>query len=1055
MSPINIADPDTVDSIFPKSFATPDNVTESLAAVSAGLDLILADFGRTPTDASTRLTERTLKLIVAHLKGIERRQEKPPPSAGYSVYRPLLTTSGHFAAIRQIRATYFKLQRLRANIPAPADATDWHSAGQATAGLQIMLNDPAFYLTAPRQEVLADLLQSIKAWRQMYQQHPPTGSPAIKGLAATLAPDRISSALEQVLGPSGSKIPLTESDKIKLADIYEELAAINNPICATVAASGKDWLKDTIARQAVERERRRALAHEPYHRPRRLKPAIGGTPDPSVHPVSEWKKEELLLDVERNAPPGVDSLAAPIIKGDFAYLVGSPRHDRSRSNQSAAQPRLIKLDLKHPTVIPADPGGKPYNYEGYSGTGGNCSIAGGYYIDVGRTLISLYPLDGSDPITLDASRGFDLENPSSAAVLDGKVYASGGRNMGLFIEYDIAQKTTRTLAASKRTEVESPFDNKPPFQFPYLAADPAHDRVVFTFASSSRSEAVGGLWEYNVKTRTFKRLFQPTRDLNMPSPNDAPNVSEVNTALHNQPTLLTPGLNGLFDFEKDNLVKLPALRSWETHNMTCTARAFAVTGHYLWTTWGRAPIGKKDCQQFPPFRADKGPFWRASYIPLDDNRILAYGSSSVWILTVPDYDEAHIKPSEKRRNSIALPPIIPPAAGELPWKSVETLYDHIRDTNNKIDMYVSPQVKGRNVFVLGIGHDQPLDVRKKDGRPDDDKAGFAQLLRYSRDGQPMKPLARLDIAQVWDERFIDDRFVGWSEPPAVVASDAQYYYAAMFGEPCICVFPVDGSPAHKIQLESRATSLAVLDGKIYAASKQTYKSGPSLVAIDPQSNQVDPVLNTSPAAAGSFREYFPKILHVWSDPPRHRILYLACGQKTDLTADGIWEFKPATSEKHLLLPLMVTQASDGHTFPRISWMSTNDDGRLLVATHGGSFVFDPATDKATTISRIDRQAEPLATTPDVPPLPLQSNNNLLAGRAIICWPFAIHDNFVWHDFGRISLDGKQNEEFPALRSGLNQGPGHADSFRPTAIQFLNDKELLICDYYGAWILNLD
>ena len=73
---------------------------------------------------------------------------------------------------------------------------------------------------------------------------------------------------------------------------------------------------------------------------------------------------------------------------------------------------------------------------------------------------------------------------------------------GYLISYDIATGRCDTIASSRRSEKQSPFDNSEPFRVFDMTADPQRDRVLFTFSVAANH----GLWEFNVKTRAFKKL---------------------------------------------------------------------------------------------------------------------------------------------------------------------------------------------------------------------------------------------------------------------------------------------------------------------------------------------------------------------------------------------------------------------------------------------------------------------------------------------------------------------------------------------------------------------
>ena len=121
-----------------------------------------------------------------------------------------------------------------------------------------------------------------------------------------------------------------------------------------------------------------------------------------------------------------------------------------------------------------------------------------------RDGIFIFPLDGGVPARIGEKQGLPAQEVNGLTAIDNQVIAS--LNGGYLVQIDLATRRIEVLASSRRTNKLSPFDNDRPFYIRSLVPDPSRQRVLFTagvFGTADHSSI--GMWEYNLKARTFKK----------------------------------------------------------------------------------------------------------------------------------------------------------------------------------------------------------------------------------------------------------------------------------------------------------------------------------------------------------------------------------------------------------------------------------------------------------------------------------------------------------------------------------------------------------------------
>src|ERR1019366_6633026 len=120
--------------------------------------------------------------------------------------------------------------------------------------------------------------------------------------------------------------------------------------------------------------------------------------------------------------------------------------------------------------------------------------------------ILVFPLCGGNPTRIGEKEGLPSKSVHKLVVVgDTLVAALQG---GYIVTHDLATGRTDAVASSRRGEKLSPFDNAGPFRVDALIADSKRQRVLFQLHLSSNygNDPRGGLWEFNLKTRQFKKL---------------------------------------------------------------------------------------------------------------------------------------------------------------------------------------------------------------------------------------------------------------------------------------------------------------------------------------------------------------------------------------------------------------------------------------------------------------------------------------------------------------------------------------------------------------------
>jgi len=251
-----------------------------------------------------------------------------------------------------------------------------------------------------------------------------------------------------------------------------------------------------------------------------------------------------------------------------------------------------------------------------------------------------FPIAGGPVEVLCGTNGLPSDEVHSLAFLKGKLYVGAGElsNAGYLAEYDLAAKTAKTLASSRRKEIASPFDDQPPFYPAFLWADEARERVLM-LAATYRSKSLSGLWSFTPATGQFRQLapfsLQFVTGGQWVWGGEA--ASNVIGAFH------AGGFLALWDTQKDQFIlnyhrtNLEISPRWPARLQGGSILYPPLMLHDGWLWWAnpleRASLDGTKLEEFPPLPG-KIENQRTEFLQLLDGgkRLLAADRTGVWLL---------------------------------------------------------------------------------------------------------------------------------------------------------------------------------------------------------------------------------------------------------------------------------------------------------------------------------------------------------------------------------------------------------------------------------------
>lgn len=226
-----------------------------------------------------------------------------------------------------------------------------------------------------------------------------------------------------------------------------------------------------------------------------------------------WSQADLLLKLKDHPAP--NQLGMPVIDGQDIYMAGA---GTEKGNYVL---RLLRISLKDKSsqvlgkaiLRPAPKREQTFAFGQITATS-----LGKDHVFVGTNTDGLYAFDRAGGAGKLISKDLPSQGIEAMTYHDGRLYVA--LRGGYLIALDPASGDYETLASSRRRERLSPFDDTEVFRIPYLVADSQRKRLLFLLYQKPNhliyyssvtippKDTTNGLWEYDLKTKTFKRHLE-------------------------------------------------------------------------------------------------------------------------------------------------------------------------------------------------------------------------------------------------------------------------------------------------------------------------------------------------------------------------------------------------------------------------------------------------------------------------------------------------------------------------------------------------------------------
>ncbi len=676
--------------------------------------------------------------------------------------------------------------------------------------------------------------------------------------------------------------------------------------------------------QVVRREPDRLVG-----RPAAAPPVPPAQPRPA--PVPFWKEVQHLAEAQP-AGQGVQRLFCPVVVGPDAFVVAMVQDGPN----AAVTAQLWKLDpvRNHPSAVvgtDADPaayrefanvpGQDPADRVTAGWPGTRAAVCGDTYVFTcwGQRVV-LFPLAGGRPrVVTPADVGYPGLSVQAAALMDGVLYLAVGLpgRDGLLVATELATGRVDTLAASRRREHLSPFDDAAPMVVSAMVADPARHRVVFHATAAHWDVGRGGLYAFTpappaganaapgtpATTGTFRQLVADVA----PPRGDPPDLTSPPVVVSHSPTAASQWLvNGcgqryVYDLASDQRSDVPStvvrvgpnasVRVYPWAGGPAAAAAGWITREIDYhvqphphADWGRIDVRTGRRQMFPMLRtaAGGGPLpsgcWPVYVADAGDGRVLVGDEVGLWSVTPPDDTSLQLdgRPPAPPPPPPA-PPVAgpPPAGGQLPWAAGRTLIDLARPApgDRDLDFIAAPHARGGDVYAVALGH-------ANDGGGPAVRA-FARLIRFSAADGTRHDLGSVAVdPPVWPTHVPPAQRTAWGIgfDRGSALAERDLFVATDGG---LLDLPLDGSPGRRLTTppDVRPTGgVCCLGGQVYLVVTGT--GGGGIARYDPAAGHVWTVIDAPrPGHPGASSR--PSVARPALPPPPH----IRPGQMSTLEAD--------------------------------------------------------------------------------------------------------------------------------------------------------------------------
>ena len=224
--------------------------------------------------------------------------------------------------------------------------------------------------------------------------------------------------------------------------------------------------------------------------------------------TAPWDKATRLVSIDKLI--NTSRLYAPVVHDKHVYFLAGV-HDPADENRAYLQ--LHRVAIEGSAVTPL--GKLAVTLQGYEGKNpgyafsyadcvAHALVHGKHFIcGTARDGVFFFPLAGGLPMRVGEKEGLPAPTVTALAALDGQVFAA--IDGGYLAQIDVATGRVQVLASARRLNKLSPFDNDRPFYVRTILADPKRHRLLFPVGLASLGNPNVGMWEFNVKTRQFKK----------------------------------------------------------------------------------------------------------------------------------------------------------------------------------------------------------------------------------------------------------------------------------------------------------------------------------------------------------------------------------------------------------------------------------------------------------------------------------------------------------------------------------------------------------------------
>jgi hypothetical protein len=284
--------------------------------------------------------------------------------------------------------------------------------------------------------------------------------------------------------------------------------------------------------------------------------------------------------------------------------------------------------------------GQPNGGDNFPFAVDTCIANGRYFVATRDQGIFAFALDGTDVAQFSTTNGLPSNYVQRIAVIDNQLYAGLGQYVreAYLIVLDLKTNQSTLIASSRRKDVQTPFDNLPPWSIRALLPDPNRQRMLFVIETAAKG--LSGLWEIDVQTRRLKQL-QETKPglywLTKPAPDklllatfDATTLMD----LTNGKSVTKPYdiRKGKMPHVESRLEDVLALMQWKNPSHQLCPGYFLHDG-WLWTPapFGRVAADRKTRELLPsPRKKSSLAFSAYECFHLEGNQVIMADGHGLW-----------------------------------------------------------------------------------------------------------------------------------------------------------------------------------------------------------------------------------------------------------------------------------------------------------------------------------------------------------------------------------------------------------------------------------------